>query len=714
MSGNTGRRASLLIPAIALALLSIVMVLLWVDLAPEERATVAALATPPRMGLFVLLAIALLALLGLLAHRMIATPLDIVRRTAEAVRLMAHGNAAHRAAPEGPLELRALVDAVNELAARRSALLSDVERAAADAKAQVEDERNRLAALVGELDQSVLVCNRDGRILLYNAAAEALLGAAGTIGAGGVGLGRSVFGVIDRAVVLHAVEALERQLAREVSEGMQFVTATRDGRLLRVRAAAVAPLAEPVGSTRELGGYVLLLSDVTAEVDLEARRITLFHGFIEASRAALGGIRAAIENLTEHPDLDLARRTRFAHVIRDEAVRLSDRVHAITGDASAGLTAQWPVDEMRGEDLLTLARSRIERRVGLATRLGAVDTLWLRIDSFSLAQGLAYLAQRLKDEFRVRELTFRLATSAGHAQLDAVWQGPPLSSETAFAWLSDPFTVGGEDSPLTLAQVMERHGGEAWYQRDVPAQQAYFRFLVPLAGARPVGRARAAAQSRPEFYDFGLFRHSPATDALHERTLAELAFTVFDTETTGLAPAEGDEIIAIGAVRIVNGRILPGETFETLVDPRRAIAAASLAVHGITSAALEGQPTIDEVLPRLRRFTEDTVLVGHNAAFDMRFLELKEAQTGVRFDQPVLDTLLLSAIAHPEQSSHGLEDIAARLGVDVVGRHTALGDARVTAEVFLRLLPLLAKQGIRTLGDARAASEKTFYARVKY
>jgi hypothetical protein len=115
------------------------------------------------------------------------------------------------------------------------------------------------------------------------------------------------------------------------------------GRLLRVRAAAVAPIAEPVGSTRELGGYVLLLSDVTAEVDLEARRITLFHGFIEASRAALASIRAAIENLIEHPDLDLARRTRFAHVIRDEAVRLSDRVHAITGDASAGLTAQWPV-----------------------------------------------------------------------------------------------------------------------------------------------------------------------------------------------------------------------------------------------------------------------------------------------------------------------------------------------------------------------------------
>ena len=86
----------------------------------------------------------------------------------------------------------------------------------------------------------------------------------------------------------------------------------------------------------------------------------------------------------------------------------------------------------------------------------------------------------------------------------------------------------------------------------------------------------------------------------------------------------------------------------------------------------------------------------------------------MKFDQPVLDTLLLSQVIEPQADSHRLEAIAARLGVDVVGRHTALGDALVTAEVFLRMVPLLAQRGIRTLGEARAASQATQYARVAY
>jgi DNA polymerase-3 subunit epsilon len=106
--------------------------------------------------------------------------------------------------------------------------------------------------------------------------------------------------------------------------------------------------------------------------------------------------------------------------------------------------------------------------------------------------------------------------------------------------------------------------------------------------------------------------------------------------------------------------------------------------------------------------------VGHNAAFDLRFLEIKEASTGLRFAHPVLDTLLLSALLYEALNDHRLEAIAQRMGVDVIARHTALGDALLTARVFLRMLPLLAAQGIVTLRQAREASERTYYAKLRY
>ncbi|MCB2039553.1 MAG: DNA polymerase III subunit epsilon, partial [Rhodoferax sp.] len=137
-------------------------------------------------------------------------------------------------------------------------------------------------------------------------------------------------------------------------------------------------------------------------------------------------------------------------------------------------------------------------------------------------------------------------------------------------------------------------------------------------------------------------------------------------------------------------------------------------IHGITPDMLHGQPDIRTVLGAFHAYAQDTVLVAHNAAFDMRFLQLKEASSGVVFDQPVLDTLLLSDLVHPQQESHGLEALAQRLGVQIVGRHTALADAIVTAEVFLKLVPLLADKGIHTLGQAREAAQKSRFARVQY
>jgi DNA polymerase-3 subunit epsilon len=353
---------------------------------------------------------------------------------------------------------------------------------------------------------------------------------------------------------------------------------------------------------------------------------------------------------------------------------------------------------------------------GVSADLDEIDgILWVRVDSFALVQAIVSLATRVAGDYGIRNFRLRASKSRGFAAIDLVWLGTVVGTDALALWESEPMRFGKEESPLTLRDVLDRHGGEVWIQSDRPRHTEWFRFLLPLgeplaaAAARPLLIAQ-----RPEYYDFDLFERSDTSGELADRRLAALSYTVFDTETTGLEPSAGDEIISIGAVRIVNGRLLTQEVFERLVNPRRAIGREAKRVHGIDQRALEAEPTIEVVLPRFHRFCEDTVLVAHNAAFDMRFLELKEKVAGVRFEQPVLDTLLLSAVVHPSMDKHDLDTIADRLGVRVIGRHTALGDALVTGEVFLRLLPLLAERGIETLGQALEASRVTYLARLHY
>jgi DNA polymerase-3 subunit epsilon len=375
---------------------------------------------------------------------------------------------------------------------------------------------------------------------------------------------------------------------------------------------------------------------------------------------------------------------------------------------------------MLGADLVSAAIRRIETMTGLqASPLDVDASLRLRVESFSLLQALSYLAGRLADEFGVRYVQLRLEAasgSAGKAQLDLIWPGQAMSTETVMSWEMDAMKVGSESTRLTVRDVVERHGGAFWFERERVRHQAFFRILLPLASPQEqvAPSAFVHSESRPEYYDFDLFKTTEQTRTMDDRRLTELTYTVFDTETTGLNPSQGDEIIQIGAARIVNNKLLRQECFEQLVDPQRSIPAASIPIHGIQPEMVQGQPTIAQVLPAFHAFAQDTVLVAHNAAFDMRFLQLKEQPTGIVFDHPVLDTLLLSAVVHPNQDSHRLEAVAERFNVTIIGRHTALGDAMVTAEVFMKLIPLLAEKGIHTLGEAREAAQKTYYARIRY
>lgn len=174
-------------------------------------------------------------------------------------------------------------------------------------------------------------------------------------------------------------------------------------------------------------------------------------------------------------------------------------------------------------------------------------------------------------------------------------------------------------------------------------------------------------------------------------------FVAIDLETTGL-DARRDAIVAAAAVPFIAGE--PGEGFVTLVNPGRPIPAESTAIHGITDAMVAMAPPVDTVLGALAAAWGDSVLVGHGIAFDLAVIgRERKTRRLPAVANPAMDTMRLAAALHRDWSDVSLDAVAAGLGVPILGRHTARGDAVAAGQILLALLPALTGRGLRTIPD---------------
>ncbi len=329
----------------------------------------------------------------------------------------------------------------------------------------------------------------------------------------------------------------------------------------------------------------------------------------------------------------------------------------------------------------------------------------VEMDLHLMVRAIRLLMESLAGLTRTDRLSITARQGDTHLDLEIRWQGRAVNA----------LEINQAQGVADAVALVRLTRGDWQMERRDDHRISSVSISLPLAGNReaqpPSQKNIYLAGSRPEFYDFDLF---DAQVVQGDQPLKKMAFTVMDTETTGLNPDQGDEILSIAALRIVNQRIVFTDSFEELVDPQRHIPLESYKIHGIHPDMVKGKETLKTVLPRFKQFVGTSILVGHNIAFDLKMFKVKEWDTGIRFKNPALDTLLLSALLHPAHDDHAMEGIARRLGVDIVGRHTALGDAVATAKIFLKLIPLLEDNGIHTLDEALAASRKTYYARLKY
>ncbi|SIS58575.1 3'-5' exonuclease [Phaeovulum vinaykumarii] len=566
--------------------------------------------------------------------------------------------------------------------------LSQTRNALAEAVARettrLAGEKDWLETLLADVPVGVLLCTPRHKLVFYNGQAVDLLGHFDAAHA--PGLDRRVFDYLHEAPIRHAYSRLIATADPDVATDLLCAT-TDSGRVLAARMRLLCPSQTPGAGAP---GYVLTLRDVTGDLAAHAARERLMDEFFERLRHPAANLQSLIGVVAETGDTlpGGLLPEGMCTAMRTEAAALGTAIKDMSERHDATRADWWPLSLIRAADLSAAVQARlaaVELRVEAET-----EDLILRCDGFEIVALIAALILRAEEGGR-DGFTLRVEADGAGALISIGWRGAPVALADLERWLAAPLEVGMAD--VTGHRVLSVHATECWPEGG-PAP----RICLPLREARR-DTARPPAVPRAVVYDFELLSKAPTAEVVASR-LEDLTYVVFDTETTGLLPSDGDEIVQIAAVRIVNGRRVETEVFDTLVNPGRPIPPGATEVHGITEAMVADAPDIAEVGRRFHKFAEGAVLVAHNAPFDMEFLRRHEAGIGKVFDNPVLDTVLLSAVVFGQSESHSLDALTHRLGITIPeeARHTAIGDTLATADAFLKLLPALKARGLTTFG----------------
>ncbi|MEN8246914.1 MAG: exonuclease domain-containing protein [Thermodesulfobacteriota bacterium] len=670
--------------------------------------------------------------LGLILEQMFRGYIFPIRKLSEEVALIYSANSSHRIKLDGSFDFMRLVEHINAGTDQFEALQKNVSRKIDTAMADLAKEKNILAAMMAELPEAILICNSEGQIILYNTQAKRFFNEHVVRRNGGsrthadgkrssdyeekrfLGIGRSIFELVDRSIIQHALDEMHVHLDRQEENVVSsFVMTAKGNRLLRGRTVPV------LTSRRDFSGFIIIFSDITMGLRSEARAEFLLHSFQNRIRHSATSIKSAIGIMQEYPEMSPERRERLSEIIQNESNALGQLIQREAEVALEQPKKEWPLVPVLAADLIDAFKKKAADMLDVTLKVeNTYGDGSVRVDTYSMLLIMLFMLEHVVRKIGGQQFFCRFSTTDRFVHFDISWIGPGVKLAQLRRWENQELHIGREGLPLYCKEVLDYHGAEVWPHRELEKDDlSGLRLYLPVFKSSASDTNRKAAvlpDSRPEFYNFDLFNQEGQTPDLDDCLLADLTYTVFDTETTGLDPGGGDRIISIGAVRVVKMQMLSEERFDHLVNPQRDIPPGSTRIHGIDADMVRSKAIIKDVLPMFSQFVADTILVAHNAAFDMRMLQTCEEQTGITFSNPVLDTLLLSAVIHPAHERHNIKEISKRLGVDVVGRHTAIGDAETTAMLLLKMIPLLGNMGIYTLKEAREASQKTYYARLKF
>jgi len=227
--------------------------------------------------------------------------------------------------------------------------------------------------------------------------------------------------------------------------------------------------------------------------------------------------------------------------------------------------------------------------------------------------------------------------------------------------------------------------------------------LYKMGGITPAIASMFDVQNAQQMAFIRSIMKEQRKNSLYDIPLDTVELVVFDLETTGFSPYNGDEIISFGAVAVTGDQVNEGEQFYSLANPKRPIPKQVEDLTGITNEMAEEAPDLIQALRGFLEFVQQKLLVAHATGHDKHFLNSALWKTSkIQLSHRILDTIMIAKWLNPKLPSYDLDYLLELYGIPITQRHHALEDAQMTAKLWSKLMIEVKCKDVPTLGDLYA------------
>ncbi len=389
-----------------------------------------------------------------------------------------------------------------------------------------DQEKQLLSAFISKLPQGIIVCDASGAIQLFNDQIQIFFTTADERPA--LKQGQAITALIDKNYIEHALDEINSRLKRGITETRSHFIIQTNGLILQAHMIAV------LNESNHFTGFILFFSDITQQSNAEKRIESLLHNLSQNARSPLASIRAAIEAITEFPQMETGKKTQLEEIIRKESVVLNIILDQVSDTYGRLAKTKNSLKTISAQELLETFCRRSSQKLGIKITIlvgEKEEGIFLNAEPFSFITALLSLMKNLKETIDIWEYECTLVDEIDIVTIDISWSGKPIQPDMLKRWENTPLEDTEDQSPhLNISDILSHHhatigtytGGEETKNRS------YIRIFLTSQqmSAPPLEQTiTLLPESRSQISELALFDHPSQSPELDERLMTELAYT---------------------------------------------------------------------------------------------------------------------------------------------------------------------------------------------